>query len=837
MTDQQSLTLKPQPKLLLVEDEPDEAQLIFWQLTEKSEDAFDVKIASCLADISGLLMAGFQPDVVLLDLNLPDSSGLETVRRVNQQLGAVPLVVHTGRDDFALTEAAIELGAQDYLIKGVDSWVLRKSLRYALLRHERDEQDRLARSVFEHASEAILITDDQGHILQVNEAFTYITGYSREEVLGKTPALLKSGHHDASFYQQLWQTLADVGHWEGEVWNRRKNGELYAQQLNINAVKDDQGVIAQYVALFSDITLMKEEQRSLHHKANHDALTGLPNRSLLLDRLEQAFVALDRHGGRLAVVFLDLDGFKPVNDTFGHDAGDRVLQEVSQRILGCIRAEDTLARLGGDEFVLLLPHQIDMPATLKLLQRVLSEVGRPYAWKHHSLQVSASLGVSLYAGEPGMTAEQLLQQADEAMYQAKSSGKNAFRFYDDECAVSVAEQVTREAEIRKALSEQELHLYYQPVIDLQTGETLAVEALLRWKHPQKGLLLPDDFLLGLEDKALLMDLQQWVLEGVLDQLNRWYSRGLELPVIANLSAASLSDNAFIENLYQQCDGRLPAPGSLFLEVKELDALEQRAAMETLQFLCEQLEVRLVLDDFGAGYSSLSFLKRLGVAEIKTDRTFIQGMLDSSSDLAVVEASLGLASAFRCRLTAKGVEQAQQCFLLTRLGCHQAQGNYLCEPLALDALESWLQGHSRVCSCFSEFGLYQREDLPLVTAAVEHRAWIQQLEDYLTGRSQQLPPLQQDACRFGRWWHAQQGVLSEHPLFLRLGDTHRQVHETAQALIAADQRGDAEDVERQMQTLLGLKAQLLKGLEELLVINKKILMQADWVRRSDLEAAL
>lgn len=837
MADQPSLTLKTQPRLLLVEDEPDEAQLISWQLTEKSSEAFRVKLAGSLADIQAILASGFQPDVILLDLNLPDSTGLDTLRRVNELVGALPIVIHTGRDDFALTQAAIELGAQDYLIKGVDSWVLRKSLRYALLRHERDAQDRLARSVFEHASEAILITDAQGHILQVNEAFSHITGYSREEALGQTPALLKSGHHTTCFYQQLWERLLAEGQWEGEVWNRRKNGELYAQHLNINAVQDAQGRIAQFVALFSDITLKKEEQLSLHHKANHDALTGLPNRNLLLDRLEQAVVALDRYGGRLAVVFLDLDGFKPVNDTYGHDAGDKILQEVSQRLLNCLRAEDTLARLGGDEFVLLLPHQTDMNSTVKLLQRLLHEVNRPYPWKHNSLQVSASLGVSLYTGEADLNAEQLLQRADEAMYQAKSAGKNTFRFYDAELAVSAAQQVQDQLALREALDQQQLELYFQPIVDLQTGETLAVEALLRWQHPSKGLLLPDDFMLALEDEALLKEIQCWVLEAVLEQLNRWYSQGRSLPIITNLCRSVLKSSSFIDEIYQLCVGRLPAPKSLFLEVKELDALEQSTAMEALHGVCEKLDAGLVLDDFGAGYSSLSFLKRLGVAEIKTDRAFIQGMLGCAQDLAVVEASLGLATAFRCRLTAKGVEQAQQYIQLTRLGCHQAQGNYLCLPLPLAALESWLAAPSETKAHLSEYGLYQREDLPLLTAAVDHRAWIQQLEDYLGDRTPNPPALHHTACRFGRWWHAQQGLLSQHPLFHQLGETHTRVHQTGEALIAAKERGDQADLDRQMLILMRLKAELLKGLESLLTVNKQLMMQAHPNEQSGVETAL
>lgn len=428
------LSLKNTPLVLLVEDDPDEAALIHFHLNERVDDAFQVVHAASLAEVQNLAESMQSlPDVVLLDLNLPDSSGINTVIRCRELLGEVPVVVHTGWDDIQLTEAAIEAGADDYLRKGVESWMLRKSLRYAMLRHERDEQERLVLSVFHHASEGIMLTDLHGQILDVNDSFTRITGYSREEAISRTPALLKSGHHDKDFYRQLWQQLLNTGQWQGEIWNRRKNGEVFVEYISINAVRNARGAVRHFVCLFSDISLQKEQQLHLQHLAWHDALTGLPNRTLLLDRLQQAMAQVRRNGGGVGVVFLDLDGFKAVNDSFGHDAGDFVLQQVAERIKKCLREEDTLARLGGDEFVLLLLDQKDLSAVLSLLQRLLKEVADPIPWKNGaSLKVSASLGVAMYPQSHAQDSENLLQQADHAMYQAKHAGKNGFAFYESD---------------------------------------------------------------------------------------------------------------------------------------------------------------------------------------------------------------------------------------------------------------------------------------------------------------------------------------------------------------------------------------------------------------------
>lgn len=426
------VNVKAQPVVLIVEDEPGDAELIRLQLLERNADAFQVHLASSLAEVRVLFQQkGLKVDVILLDLNLPDSSGPDTVKRCRAIAPEVPLVVLTGLDDQQVTDVAIEAGAEDYLSKGEDASSLRKAIRYALLRHERDASERLALTVFNYAREGIMITSAQGVILEVNDSFTRITGYSREEAVGNTPSLLSSGHHSSMFYEDFWVALFEAGYWEGEIWNRRKNGEIFVENMTVSAVRDSSGEITQFVALFTDITEQKELQTQLEHLAHFDALTDLPNRVLFNYRLNQSTAYAARHKTQIAIAYLDLDGFKPINDTHGHAAGDLVLKEVAKRMLACLRDEDTLARLGGDEFALVL-ESVKVPDHLDgLLERLLDAVSLPVEWQGHQLQVTASIGVTFFPQTDEVEVSDLIHQADDAMYLAKQRGKNCFAFYQN----------------------------------------------------------------------------------------------------------------------------------------------------------------------------------------------------------------------------------------------------------------------------------------------------------------------------------------------------------------------------------------------------------------------
>lgn len=416
--------------VLIIEDEVGDAYLIRRQLLEKDPHAFSVHLAESL-DGARTLIEGqhLHPDLVLLDLNLPDSSGSETVARCRLLVDA-PIVVLTGLDDTEITQSAIQSGAQDYLTKGSGARALRRAVRYAILRHQRDADIRLAATVFTHAREGIMVTEANGTIVDINHAFTRITGYGRDEVLGQNPRILNSGRQSKDFYSAMWQSLQQQGFWEGEMWNRRKDGVVYAALQTITAVRNAAGAIRQYVSLFSDITALKAHENELEHIAHYDVLTDLPNRALLADRLRQNMVQALRRGKLLAVVFLDLDGFKAVNDTHGHAAGDQLLVSLAARMKQALRGGDTLARIGGDEFVAVLIDLENRSVCQPMLNRLLNAAAEPVPFGAVTLQVSASLGVTFYPQPAELDADQLLRQADQAMYQAKLSGKNRCYVFD-----------------------------------------------------------------------------------------------------------------------------------------------------------------------------------------------------------------------------------------------------------------------------------------------------------------------------------------------------------------------------------------------------------------------
>lgn len=417
------------PVVLVIEDEPGDAQLIKLQLQEQDAQAYRIVLAGSLKDAETQVnQQRLVPNAILLDLNLPDSTGVATVRRCYQLFPDVPVVVLTGLDDQAATEAAIEAGAEDYLSKGAEGRWIRKAIRYAILRHERDASERLAMAVFRHAREGIMITDAEQKILQVNAAFTDITGYSTDDVIGRTPAILNSGHHDAEFFDQMFATLTIEGSWEGEIWNRRKDGSLVVETMNISAVHDALGQVVQYVALFSDITQKKAAEDKVNYLAYHDALTNLPNRTLFIDRFQQALVTARRTQSPLALAFMDLDGFKAINDSYGHAAGDFLLEALSEKMKVCLREDDTLARLGGDEFLLLLQGQVDQQTTEQVLQRLLDTVNEPIEWKGSLLKVSVSIGACFIKGRTLKSPESYITEADTAMYLAKKQGRNRYCF-------------------------------------------------------------------------------------------------------------------------------------------------------------------------------------------------------------------------------------------------------------------------------------------------------------------------------------------------------------------------------------------------------------------------
>ncbi|WP_108446313.1 EAL domain-containing protein [Halomonas denitrificans] len=576
------------------------------------------------------------------------------------------------------------LGFQE-LLAGAEHLYL-EDLREAL--EQRDQalaQSRrnlqLAERVIDSSLEGIIITDARTRIEFVNPAFTHLTGYSLEEATGRTPAMLSSGRHGPDFYQRMWQALQEHGYWRGEVWNRRKNGQLYLELLTITAIRDDQGEISNYAALFSDITNIRENEEQVRRLAYYDPLTRMPNRRLLEDRLELAIRHARRHRQRLAVIFLDLDHFKQVNDALGHAVGDELLLKVSQRLRGQLREDDTLARQGGDEFIVLLNEVEEVEEVTRVARRLVESVSSPFEIGGQVFRVGCSLGISLYPDD-GDRVETLVRQADSAMYRAKQEGRNTYRLFRAEMHREDRGRLELETALRNTAETGEgLGVHYQPLIDRDSGEVQGAEALLRWHHPTLGHVSPGDFIPLAERSGLILPLGERLMHLVAAQLRDWLAAGLAPPRVAvNLSARQFWQSDLVAQMRGLYATYALPPGQLGVELTESILLDkQQEAIHTLTGLRE-LGCRIAIDDFGTGYSSLSYLQELPVTTLKIDRSFIQKLGESRGSSAIVAAVTGLAKELGLRVVAEGVETEAQLQALSRYHVNLIQGYLTGRPV-------------------------------------------------------------------------------------------------------------------------------------------------------------
>jgi diguanylate cyclase (GGDEF)-like protein/PAS domain S-box-containing protein len=682
-------------------------------------------------------------------------------------------------------------------------------------RNNEVEKLHLAASVFTHAREGILITTPDGTIIEVNDTFTRITGYSRDEVLGHNTRILGSGRQGKEFYAAMWRDLIEQGHWYGEIWNRRKNGEVYAEMLTISAVRDAEGNTRHYVSLFSDITALKEHEKQLEHIAHYDVLTGLPNRLLLADRMHQAMAQAQRRGQRLAVAYLDLDGFKAINDHHGHDAGDQLLMIVTTRMKQALREGDTLARMGGDEFVAVLIDLTDIETGVQMFTRLLAAAAQPVPFGDIVLQVSASLGITFYPQAEDVDADQLLRQSDQAMYRAKLAGKNRYHIFDaeqDRRARRLHESMER---IRRALCEREFVLYYQPKVNMSTGKIIGAEALIRWQHPEKGLLLPGTFLPVIEDHPLAVEIGEWVIDSALTQMEIWRADGLDIPVSVNVGASQLQHADFVERLCQILEKHQSfKPGDLEMEVQETSALDNLARISQVIDDCREIGVMFALDDFGTGYSSLTYLKRLPVAQFKIDQSFVRDMLGDPDDLAILDGVIGLANSFRKQVIAEGVETPEHGEILLRLGCKFAQGYGIARPMAAHMLPGWTADW-QPDSSWVHLTPVSREDLPLLFAGIEHRAWIAAIENCIRVESEIPTPLDHHQCNFGKWLDGE-GLAryGAQPAFNAIELLHQKVHVLALHLLELQAQNRKPEALARLGELHGLRDTLIEQMKTL-----------------------
>jgi diguanylate cyclase (GGDEF)-like protein/PAS domain S-box-containing protein len=549
-------------------------------------------------------------------------------------------------------------------------------------------------SVAFESQEAMIITNPKGVILRVNKAFTDSTGYSAEEAVGRKPNMLKSGHHDADFYRSMWETLLSTGAWQGEIWDRRKNGEVYPKWLTISAVKDAAGVVTHYVGSHFDITERKRAEEQIKSLAFYDHLTSLPNRRLLLDRLHQALASSGRSGRNGALLFIDLDNFKSLNDTLGHNIGDLLLQQVAQRLEQCVREGDTVARLGGDEFVVLLEdlskESLEAAAQAKGIgEKILVTLNQPYyfgAQEHHN---TPSIGITLF-NEKQQTSEELFKQADLAMYQAKKEGRNALRFFDPQMQESINARSSIEGELRKALENQEFHLYYQ----VQTDSSLrpfGAEALIRWIHPERGLVPPVQFISLAEETGLILSIGGWVLETACAQLKSWQQREVTRNLILsiNVSAKQFHQANFVAEVKAAVQRHEINPQLLKLELTESMLLEKIEETIATMNALKAIGVKISLDDFGTGFSSLQYLKRLPLTQLKIDQTFVRDLATDENDKAIAQTIIAMAQSLKLDVIAEGVETVEQREFLESAGCHHYQGYLFGKPVPIVKFEASL----------------------------------------------------------------------------------------------------------------------------------------------------
>jgi diguanylate cyclase (GGDEF)-like protein/PAS domain S-box-containing protein len=558
-------------------------------------------------------------------------------------------------------------------------------------RQKTEEQLRLSAKVFEQSAEGVIITDPDLNILMVNRAFSSITGYSAEEAIGRNPRMLASGHHDAHFYRDLWDEVRSTGHWHGEMWNRRKDGDIYPELVSISQVLDADGKVTHFVGIFSDISEHKETQAHIQRLAHYDSLTGLPNRSLLADRVGQALARVDRNSEPLALVFLDLDRFKNVNDSLGHRVGDELLVQVAERLKTTLRDEDTVSRLGGDEFILVLPGATADGAA-HVAEKVLQALSQPYRIEQHELTITPSLGIAMYPAD-GDSYESLSMCADAAMYRAKQAGRHTFRFFTREMQERSDRTLQLENALRRVLELKQLHLHYQPQLSLEENRVVGVEALLRWSHPELGEVSPADFIPVAEDSGLILPIGEWVLREAARQLKAWFDAGLTPLVMAvNLSAVQFRQANLPELVTRILDECGLPPHCLELELTEGVALDNPLASIAIMDDLYARGVRMSIDDFGTGYSSLNYLKRFKVSKLKIDQSFVRDIGRDPEGEAIVAAIIGLSRSLGLRTIAEGVETTEQLAFLTRRRCDEIQGYLLGRPMPAAEFETFVRGY-------------------------------------------------------------------------------------------------------------------------------------------------
>jgi diguanylate cyclase (GGDEF)-like protein/PAS domain S-box-containing protein len=682
-------------RILIAEDSDNDTELLLRELRKGGFDPVFKRVETA-HDMEEALHADAW-DIIVSDYCMPKFDGISALKLVRRLGVDLPFIIVSANIGEEIAVMAMKAGAHDYIMKGSLARLvpaIERELKEAKNRQrhrDAEKQMRKLSSAIEQTADAVMITDPVGNIEYVNEAFSEITGFSKEEAVGQSSRLLKSGHHDDEFYAELWQSLMDGHAFQDVFINRRKDGRLYTEEKSITPLKDDSGVVTHFISTGKDITEQMKARERLHHVSHHDTLTGLPNRGLFMDRLGQAISRARWNGRVVAVLFIDLDRFKNINETLGFDYGDSVLHAVATRLNEIVRDGDTVARLGDDEFAVILEdiHQNeDIPV---IVEKIINSLSQVHVLKGHEVFITTSIGISLYPGD-GDDAQTLVQNADVAIHHAKESGSNNYRFYESEMNTQSIYRLNMESSLRKALEREEFVLHYQPQIDLKSGHIIGLEALLRWQHPELGTVSPVEFIPVLEEIGMIDQVGRWVLRSACRTCRDWNRLGLhDIKVSVNISPVQF-ENSDISNIIADAleETRLEAK---HLEIELTESTIMRSPEKAIGVLADlnRMGVTLAIDDFGTGYSSLSYLQKFPIDVLKIDRSFVKDVSENNGDASIVSAIISMAHSLKLSVVAEGVEDTKQLSFLQEHHCEMVQGFLLSKPVpyeqAVDLLKS------------------------------------------------------------------------------------------------------------------------------------------------------
>jgi len=683
------MTKKSMKILLLVEDNPGDARLLREMLNEQGPHETEMTHVDRLSAAEKHLGEN-KVDIILLDLGLPDAHGLSAVRRAHAVAPRVPLVVLTGMDDELLAAQALQEGAQDYLIKGqIEARGLLRALRYAIERKTMEEalfvEKERAQVTLNCIGDAVACTDSSGNITFLNLVAEKMTGWSLTEASGLPMSgvlriLDASSRETTPNPMELAVGQNQTVHLPLNSILIRRDGFEIPIEDSVSPIHDREGLPTGAVIVFRDVSAARAMALQIVHSAQHDFLTGLPNRMLLNDRLSQAITLAPRHFKKVAILFLDLDGFKHINDSLGHPTGDKLLQSIAKRLVECVRGSDTVSRQGGDEFVVLLSEVERSEDTAITARRMLQAVAESHSIDQHDLHVTTSIGVSVYPDD-GLDAETLIKNADTAMYQAKENGRQSYQFFKPAMNVRAVERQAIEESLRRALERQEFAIHYQPKVNLKTGAITGAEALLRWTHPVRGAIPPAQFIPVAEDCGLILPIGRWVLREACQQARAWVDAGLPLATMAvNISAMEFRNDAFLQGVFSVLGDTVMSPEFLELELTESVLMKHAETTESILRTLRARGVQLAVDDFGTGYSSLSYLRKFPIDALKIDQSFVRQITTSPDETTIVTAVISMGRSLKLRVVAEGVETPQELAFLQAHQCDEAQGYYFGRPM-------------------------------------------------------------------------------------------------------------------------------------------------------------